>query len=194
MVNIKMSSTMEIIGFILFAVSEIIAVLPIPANGFLHSLSIGLNNSIKNSNTDIEMAQQIVTTKPNIASLFNKIAVNPELSSVIKKISDSPEIIPFIESLSKNPQLQYVLSLLQNNPDIIGDVKQLVETNITQNQIQRQIVQQQIIQQRQLFPTQTTMSTFTIEKQLNQVLEKLNNNQTVNQTVNQMEDIIISSP
>lgn len=189
-----MSSTMEIIGFILFAVSEIIAVLPIPANGFLHSLSIGLKNSIKNSNTDIEMAQQIVTTKPNIASLFNKIAVNPELSNAIKKISDSPEIIPFIEALSQNHQLQYVLSLLQNNPDIIGDVKQLVETNITQNQIQRQIVQQQIIQQRQLFPTQTTMSTFTIEKQLNQVLEKLNNNQNVNQTNNQMEDIIISSP
>jgi hypothetical protein len=143
-------NTLEIIGYVLFAISEIVAVLPVPANGFLHSFFIGLNNSIKNSNTDIEVAQQLVSTRPNTANLFNKIATDHELSNTIKKISDSPDILPYIEILSNSPQLKYIISLLQNNPDIVNDVKELIETNITQHQIQRQIVQQQIVQQRQL--------------------------------------------
>lgn len=181
-----MSSVLEIIGYVLFAVSEIIAVLPIPANGFLHSLSIGLNNSIKNSNNDVEMAQQLVSTKPNIASLFNKMAINSELSNVVNKLTNNPEIIPFIESLSKQPQLQYIMSLLKNNPDIINDVKQLIETNITQNQIQRQIVQQQIIQQRQLILQNQPVYT---EQQLQNKLQQLL--QQPQHQSQQMEEIIL---
>ena len=91
-------NTLEIIGYVLFVISEIVAVLPIPANGFLHSFFIGLNNSIKNSNNDIEVAQQLVSTRPNTANLFNKIAINSEFSNTVKKISDNPDILPYIEN------------------------------------------------------------------------------------------------
>ena len=166
------TSTIEIIGFILFGLSEIIAVLHIPANGFLHSLSIGLKNSIKNSNQDIEIAQQLVSNKPDIASVFNKIANNTEVSNVIKKLSDRPDVVPFVEILLKQPQLQYILTLLKNNPDIVNDVKQLIETNITQNQIQRQIVQQQIVQQRQLL-IQNNLPILSTEQELENKLKTL---------------------
>lgn len=179
-----MTTLIETIGYICFILSEIVAVLPIPANGFLHSLFIGLNNSIRNSNTDIEMAQQLITTKPNTASLLNKIAINSELSNTVKKITDNPDILPFINLLSAQPQLQYILSLLQNNPDIINDVKQLIETNITQHQIQRQIVQQQIIQQRQLAQTLFTSSS-SIEDQLKIQLQQLSQNNQDNHNVPQ---------
>lgn len=182
-----MTTWIEIIGYIFFVFSEIIAVLPIPANGFLHSLFIGLNNSIRNSNTDIEIAQQTISSKPSTASLLNKIAVNSELTNVVKKITDNPDILPFVKLLSTQPQLQYILSLLQNNPDIINDVKQLIETNITQHQIQRQIVQQQIIQQRQLI--QPLIPNISIEDQLKIQLQQLNS-QTKPQTTNTQTDEI----
>lgn len=185
-----MTTLTETIGYIIFILSEIVAVLPIPANGFLHSLFIGLNNSIKNSDTDIEMAQQIISTRPNTANLLNKIALNSELSNVIKKISDNPEIIPFVNLLSTQPQLQYIVSLLQNNPDIINDVKQLIETNITQHQIQRQIVQQQIVQQRQLVQSQL-FNTLSTEDQLKSQLQQLSQGQTNNTNNTDMEEIIL---
>lgn len=170
-------NTLEIIGYLLFIISEIVAVLPIPANGFLHSFFIGLNNSIKNSNTDIEVAQQLVSTRPNTANLFNKIAIDSDLSNTVQKISNNPDILPYIEMLSNHPQLKYIISLLQNNPDIVNDVKELIETNITQHQIQRQIVQQQIVQQRQLILQNNITSNSLIENELNKKLHQLSSKQ-----------------
>lgn len=187
-------NTLEIIGYVLFILSEIVAVLPIPANGVLHSFVIGLNNSLKNSNTDIEIAQQLVTTRPNTANIFNKIANDSGLSNVVNKLSDNPEILQYIETLSNHPQLKYIITLLQNNPDIVNDVKQLIETNITQNQIQRQIVQQQIIQQRQLVLQNQSISATTIENELKNKLQQLSSQQTTsnsNNSVENLDEIII---
>jgi hypothetical protein len=180
-------NTLEIIGYALFVISEIVAVLPIPANGFLHSFFIGLNNSIKNSNNDIEVAQQLVSTRPNTANLFNKIATDSELSNSIKKISDNPDILPYIEMLSNHPQLKYIISLLQNNPDIVNDVKELIETNITQHQIQRQIVQQQIVQQRQLILQNNPFSF--IENELKNKLNSQQQNPQQNSQQNSQQGI-----
>jgi len=171
-------TTLEIIGYILFVVSEIVAVLPIPANGLFHSFVIGLNNSIKNSNTDVEVAQQLVSTRPNTANLFNKIAIDSELSNTIQRLSDNHDILPYIEILTHYPQLKYIIALLQNNPDIVNDVKELIETNITQHQIQRQIVQQQIVQQRQLIlQNQPFISNSLIENELQHKLQQQNSQQ-----------------
>jgi hypothetical protein len=63
--------TTTIIGYVLFAISEILPLLPIPTNGVFHSLTIGLKNSIKNSNNDIEVAQNVLKQKPDIANIVN---------------------------------------------------------------------------------------------------------------------------
>ena len=178
-------TTLEIIGYILFVVSEIVAILPIPANGLFHSFVIGLNNSIKNSNTDVEVAQQLVSTRPNTANLFNKIAINSELSNTIQRISDNHDILPYIEILTHYPQLKYIIALLQNNPDIVNDVKELIETNITQHQIQRQIVQQQIVQQRQLILQNNPFSF--IENELQHKLQQQNSQQQNSQQQNSQQ-------
>lgn len=66
MINIIVKMTSQpidygtIIGFTLFAISEIIPILPIPANGIFHSFLIGLHNSFKDPIKDIETGQQLI--------------------------------------------------------------------------------------------------------------------------------------
>ena len=74
-----------IIGYVLFAISEIIPLLPIPANGVFHSFIIGLQNSFKNPHVDLELGQQIVglqnqnTTKSiNFHDVVDYINTNPD--------------------------------------------------------------------------------------------------------------------
>lgn len=118
-----------IIGYALFAVSEIIAVLPIPANGMFHSVLIGLKNSVSklNSNdTDIEMAQTLISTKPDMANIINTLQGNSKLIDSVKTVINNPEIITNVENIVKDKNLQFINTLLINNPEIINDIKVVI--------------------------------------------------------------------
>ena len=116
-----------IIGYTLFALSEIIAVLPIPANGMFHSLLIGLKNSVSKINsTDIEMAQTLISTKPDMANIITTLQGNSKLIDSVKTVINNPEIITNVENIVKDKNLQFINTLLMNNPEIINDIKIII--------------------------------------------------------------------
>jgi len=116
-----------IIGYTLFALSEIIAVLPIPANGMFHSLLIGLKNSVSKINsTDIEMAQTLISTKPDLANIITTLQGNSKLIDSVKTVINNPEIITNVENIVKDKNLQFINTLLINNPEIINDIKVVI--------------------------------------------------------------------
>jgi len=113
-----------IIGYTLFALSEIIAVLPIPANGMFHSVLIGLSNSLSKINSnDIEMAQTLISTKPDMANIITTLQGNSKLIDSVKTVINNPEIITNVENIVKDKNLQFINTLLINNPEIINDIK-----------------------------------------------------------------------
>ena len=133
MSNINTIAT--VIGYTLFAISEIVAVLPIPANGVLHSLIIGLKNSVqKLNNTDIEMAQTLIANKPDMASIITTLEGNPKLIETVKTVINNPEIITNVEKIANDKNLQFLNTLLINNKEIINDTKIIVIQKINELQ------------------------------------------------------------
>jgi len=121
------NNIITIIGYSLFAISEIVAVLPVPANGVLHSLIIGLKNSVQKINsTDIEMAQTLIANKPDMANIITTLEGNPKLIETVKTVLDNPEIIINIERLANDKNLQFLNTLLINNKEILNDIKMVV--------------------------------------------------------------------
>lgn len=121
------NNTTIIIGYTLFALSEIIAMLPIPANGMFHSLLIGLKNSVSKINsTDIEMAQTLISTKPDMANIITTLQGNSKLIDSVKTVINNPEIITNVENIVKDKNLQFINTLLINNPEIINDIKVVI--------------------------------------------------------------------
>jgi hypothetical protein len=117
-----------IIGYSLFAFSEIIPLLPIPANGILHSLAIGITNSFSNTkpNTDAEIAHTLIDTKPQMANVVSTLEGNFRLTDALKLLNSKPQLIPYIEKLAYDKNLHFINSLLVNNPDSINEIKRLI--------------------------------------------------------------------
>lgn len=129
------NNTATILGFVLFAISELAGLLPIRANGLLHSLCIGLVNGLSNkskSSTDIEMAQKLVKHKPEMANIINALEGNQRLIETVNSITTNPQVIQDIEGLVSNNSLHYINTLLINNPEIINDVKKMILAQIVQ--------------------------------------------------------------
>lgn len=125
-----------IIGYCLFGVSEILALLPVPTNGFLQSIFMGCRSSFSNPNTDIEMARTFVNKKPQMANVVQQLATNSHVSDTMKNLVDNPHILPHIDCIASNPQIQYILTLLKQHPEVVGDVVSAVEGKISQTQTQ----------------------------------------------------------
>ena len=123
------------IGYILFTLSELVSVIPIPANGILHSFTIGLKNSLKNSNTDIEMAQTLINTTPDLSNVVNKISSSPQLIKFIITLLENQHVIPNIDTIIKNSQLQYVITLLNTHPELIDEMKKIIESKLSQQTV-----------------------------------------------------------
>jgi len=79
-----------IIGYVLFAISEIIPLLPIPANGVFHSFIIGLQNSFKNPHVDLELGQQMTGLQSQNKSV--------DLHDVVNYINKNPDKLPHIKT------------------------------------------------------------------------------------------------
>ena len=83
-------NTAAIIGYVLFAISEIIPLLPIPANGVFHSFIIGLQNSFKNPHVDLELGQQLSGLQTQSKSI--------NLHDVIEYINTNPDKLPHVKT------------------------------------------------------------------------------------------------
>lgn len=121
------NNIITIVGYVLFAISEVAAILPVPANGMFHSLLIGLKNSISKIDTnDIEMAQTLISTRPDMANIITTLQGNPKLISTVKTVINNPEIITNVEKLANDKNMQFINTLLSNNPEIINDIKSTI--------------------------------------------------------------------
>ena len=111
------SNAVSIIGFVFFALSELLPLLPIPANGFLHSLFIGLKNSFakQTKNVDLEIAQSLVNTRPEFVELVNTIEGNSNLIDALKMLTKSPELVSLVQKIADDKNLQLINTLLINN-------------------------------------------------------------------------------
>jgi hypothetical protein len=119
------------IGLMLFGISEIIALLPIPANGFLHSLTMGLQNSLKLKDIDIEIAHILINKNPLIVKVVKNLYANPLLIKVIDSLNNNLHITPIIDKIIKNNDLEYINTILINNPEIENDVKQFINCQLS---------------------------------------------------------------
>jgi len=133
-----------IFGYVLFVASELVAILPIPANGVLHSLVIGLKNSLRQQNTDIEMASILVNSKPEMASIVTTLKGNDSLTQAVNLLVQNPEIAKIISDLSSNTQLQYINTLLINNSDIINNVAKSVIIEIQNKQNKQEKISKEL--------------------------------------------------
>lgn len=145
------SNTITIIGYALFAVSELAGILPIPANGLLHSLAIGLKNSLSRgrSDADIEMAQKLVKHKPVMADIINCLQGNPTLIAAVNTLISNPQVINNVDSLVKDRSLLHINTMLQSNPDIISHVQKIIieqinNQTIVQDQLNTEFVSKNI--------------------------------------------------
>ena len=137
-----------IIGFVLFAASELVAILPIPANGILHSVVIGLKNSLKpqKKDIDIEMANELINSDKDMSNIVTTLKGNKTLIEAVNLLLQNPEISNIIGDLSHNTQLQYINTLLINNMDIVNNVAKSVITEIQNKQIKKDKISKEIEQ------------------------------------------------
>lgn len=135
-----------IFGFVLFAASELVAILPIPANGIMHSLVIGLKNSLKNKNTDtdIEMAHVLINSDKDMSNIVTTLKGNKALTEGVNTLLKNPEISNLVRDISSNTQLQYINTLLVNNSDIINNIAKSVITEIQNKQIKKDKITKEI--------------------------------------------------
>lgn len=129
-----------ILGYSLFALSEFLPLLPIPANGFLHSIAIGLQNSFSNKpvSTDIEIAQNLLISRPNMPNIISTLEGNNNLINSIKLLNDKPQLLAQLNKLAYDKNLQFINTLLINNPDIINEIKNIIINTLKTTQIQTQ--------------------------------------------------------
>jgi len=126
-------NSVSIIGFVFFALSELLPLLPIPANGFLHSLFIGLKNSFakQTKNVDLEIAQSLVNTRPEFVELVNTIEGNSNLIDALKMLTKSPELVSLVQKIADDKNLQLINTLLINNPDIKTETKRSIFSKLS---------------------------------------------------------------
>jgi hypothetical protein len=133
--NDSSNYTLSIIGFLFFGISELLPILPIPANGFIHSLFIGLRNSFtQKPNIDLEIAHSLVNTRPVLANLVNTLEGNDKLIDVLKLITLKPNLIPLIEKIANDPNLEVINNVLINNPDDMKvQTKRIIFSKLSEN-------------------------------------------------------------
>jgi len=121
-----------ITGYILFFLSEVLPLLPIPANGVLHSIAIGLKNSFSNKkpSTDVEIAQNLLISRPNMPNIISTLEGNHNLINSIKILNDNPQLLQQITKLAYDKNLQFINTLLINNPDVINEIKKIIISTI----------------------------------------------------------------
>jgi len=116
-----------IIGFVLLGISELLAMLPIPSSGILHSIFIGLQNSIKNNNAEVELAKQLLGKHPYIADVVKQIATNPAIIDNIKALLSNTQLNNFVSKFQNDTDLQYISTVIQEHPEKTKELKRSLD-------------------------------------------------------------------
>jgi len=141
-----------IIGYALFAISELFSILPIPTNGILQTFILGFKNAFSNPPKDIEMAQTIAQnpsfanivnvlsqntdlkgnidlaiSNPQIAHLLSIIGVNPDTLDALTNVVINPGLLNLIKHLNSNPQMANNVIVLTNDPNSLNNVLNILQ-------------------------------------------------------------------
>jgi hypothetical protein len=174
--------TTSIIGYILFAISEILPFFPIHTNGVAQSLIMGFKHSFNQHDGEIELAQQLITKKPTVANLINIMSTNKVIHDCVEGILENQHIIPHIQMLCNNPELQLIFHSLNTNPMLLNSVKNLMLTTHQNNTQPTTQVQQLTTQQTQLQPiTQLQYPPQQVQQQVQQQLQQQVQQQPITQ-------------
>lgn len=107
-----------IIGYVLFAISEILPLINIKTNGFLHSFVIGLTSAFKSENKEVQLIQSLVTKHPEIAHTLNILNGNKQIQTIVNKLIEDPFKANNVTVLQEDPEIESLVSTLQLNKHI----------------------------------------------------------------------------
>lgn len=114
-----------IIGYVLFGLSEILPLINVPTNGFLHTFIIGFSNAFKNKQKDIEMAQVLVE-KQSFADIINTVSTNPQIKILFDTLISDPNLTHTLYSVLNDNSLQTQLQKLVNNTQLQSILNTLI--------------------------------------------------------------------
>jgi hypothetical protein len=114
-----------IIGYVLFGLSEILPLINVPTNGFLHTFIIGFSNAFKNKQKDIEMAQVLVE-KQSFADIINTVSTNPQIKVLFDTLISDPNLTHTLYSVLNDNSLQTQLQKLVNNTQLQSILNTLI--------------------------------------------------------------------
>lgn len=128
-----MENTSAIIGYILFAVSEILPLLPTPTSGILHTFIIGTGNAFKAPRKDIELAIQTVQDA-DFAQIINALKSNPRLKkTVMNMIRDPTEIIvpdPTFQSSQSDVLNSPAMEIVRSRKSLFNSITEPLVDNL----------------------------------------------------------------
>lgn len=124
-----------IIGYVLFAISEILPLINVPTNGFLQTLLLGFKDAFKNPEKDIELAQILIHSKPDYANIVNTLSTNHVVQNIVQDLVQNPRNINNITAVQSQTDIASVVSSLRNNPALKNIVVKLVSDPPTYNSI-----------------------------------------------------------
>lgn len=125
----------SLIGYVLFGVSEILPLINVPTNGLVQTLLLGFRDAFKNPDKDIQLAQVLVHTKPDYASIVNTLATNPTVQGIVQDLLIHPTNINNIIAVQSQNDIAIVVSTLRNNPTLKDMVVKLLSDPVTYNNI-----------------------------------------------------------
>lgn len=110
-----------IIGFCLFALSEIIPLLPIPANGILHSFMIGIHNSFSTTTPTTNIITP-TPENPQNNSIKSNITQDIELGNEIRSNNNNNTNICSLCQLDLNEIIEYI----NHDPEKFKKIKEFI--------------------------------------------------------------------
>lgn len=126
-----------IIGFTLFAISEILPLINIPTNGILQTFFLGFKRAFSSPEKNIELAEVLIHSKPELglANIVNTIGSNPVVQNIMSDLMNNPSNINNITAVQKNKEIATVVSILRNNSTIKDMVTNLLSDPVIYNNI-----------------------------------------------------------
>jgi len=184
-----------IIGYVLFGLSELLPLLPIPTNGFLQSIFIGLQNAFKNppKDIDIEMAKNLVSNKNgnNLVNIVNSLATNTQLHNIVLNLINNPHLANNISFIQNDTILLSQLQSISSNSQIKSVISALLEDSTLSNNLSfalntpnsKQLLQKLPFVNPQLSNVLNTLISNPQATSIINLIEQINNNPTLLQDV-----------
>jgi hypothetical protein len=153
-----MDTTTTIVGYVLFAISEVLPFINFPTNGLLHTVMLGFTNAFSNPTKDIELAESLVTKNPNFANIINMISMNPQIKTLVEAVIKDPLLVNILHSIQgdpvftiqlnnlvSSPKLQSVLNTLTKNKEFCNNVSVFSENPELVNSIMLAMQNKQLV-------------------------------------------------